>query len=447
MKQPDNPAPSAPHRASVTESENGSFGILGRVFFSLFVMLVLIVGFGSWAAFAELSGAVISHGSVIVDGRTKKIQHREGGIVAAINIKDGDRVKQGDRLIVLDDTQTKAELAIIQSQLVELRARQARLTSERNSDDEIRFPDDLISDEHGKVIAAGELRLFNDARKTRDSQKGQLAFQVVQLRKEGEGLAAQTEAKRKELSLIEKELADIRDLFDRKLTQASRLYALEREQTRLSGELGNLIAQSARAEGRIGEIRLQIINIDQTARTDAQRDFRVAEARIAELREREVAQKDQLSRMEIRAPQDGVVHELQTHTIGGVITSAEPIMLLVPERQTLKIELRIPPIEIDQIYLGQPVRLRFTAFNQRTTPEKKGRISFVSADVSHDSKSRVDFYAAMVTLDEGEEFTVGDQPILPGMPVDAFATTATRTALSYFMKPLTDNFARALREE
>lgn len=447
MKQHDNPFRPAPNRASAADDEKANFGIFGRVVFSFLVILVLVAGFGSWAAIAELSGAVIAHGSVIVDGRTKKIQHREGGIVAAINIKDGDRVKQGDRLIVLDDTQTKAELAIVQSQLIELRARQARLTAERNSDDEVSFPADLVSEDLGKTITSGEQRLFDDARKTRDSQKGQLAFQVVQLRKEGEGLTAQTEAKRKELSLIEKELADIRDLFDRKLTQASRLYALEREQTRLSGELGNLIAQSARTEGRIGEIRLQIINIDQTARTDAQRDLRVTEARIAELRERAIAQKDQLSRMEIRAPQDGVVHELQTHTIGGVITSAEPIMLLVPEHQTLKIELRIPPVEIDQIYLGQPVRLRFTAFNQRTTPEKKGRISFVSADVSHDIKSRVDFYAAMVTLDEGEKFSVGDQSILPGMPVEAFVTTATRTALSYFMKPLTDNFARALREE
>lgn len=447
MKQDNRPDTKAPNATSAAVNKPPHFGILRRIVFSFLVILVLFAGMGGWAAVAELSGAVISHGSVVVDGRAKKIQHREGGIVAAIKVKNGDRVNQGDLLIVLDSTQARAELAIVRSQLVELRMRHARLAAERGSDDEVVFPSELIADDQGKAIAAGELRLFDDARNVRDSQKEQLTFRIAQLGKEGEGTAAQIVAKKKELALIEKELADVRDLFSRKLTQATRVYALEREQTRLLGELGNLTAQIARLEGQIAEIKIQIINIDQTARAEAQREVRSVEARIAELREREIAQKDRLDRMEIRAPQKGIVHELQTHTIGGVISSAEPIMLIVPDDQLLMIELRIPPADIDQLYIGQPVRLRFTAFNQRMTPEKNGRVSFVSADVSHDSKSRIDYYSTLVALKEGEEYKVGDHPILPGMPVEAFVTTPTRTALTYFMKPLADNFERALRED
>lgn len=438
-----------PKMTEVTEPNDRlpAFGILGRVLSSLFVVFVLVAGVGGWAAIAELSGAVIAQGAVVVDGRAKRIQHREGGIVSAINVKDGDRVAQGDVLITLDSTQVKAEFTIITSQLVELRARQARLIAESRSDDEIAFPSDLIADEQARPVISGERRLFENARSTRQSQKEQLALRISQLQKEIDGVGAQRSAKGKELSLIEKELGDLRQLFERKLTSATRIYALEREQARLSGEHGNLVAQGARLEGQVSEIRLQIINIDQAAHTDAQRDLRNVEARIAELKEREAAQKDRLIRMDIRAPQNGIVHELQAHTVGGVITPAEPVMTIVPDDQMLTVEVRIPPAEIDQVHVGQPVRLRFTAFNQRTTPEKPGTVSFVSADTTRDAKTRIDYYLATVSLDRGEAFSVGQHPIVPGMPVDAFITTGSRTALSYFVKPLSDHLSRALRED
>lgn len=441
------PDTNSSRRAGPQPEEPVEFGIFGRMFFSFLVITILIGGFGTWAATAELSGAVISHGTVIVDGRAKKIQHRDGGSVASINVKEGDRVSQGETLVVLDDTQMKAELAITQSQLVELRARHARLTAERGSDDAIVFPAEIANNPDNQVILNGEKRLFEDARQTRQSQKEQLSLRISQLQMESEGVSSQRQAKKKELSLIDKELDDVRALFAQKLTPATRVYALERDQTRIAGEHGALVAQEARLRGQISEIQVQIINLDQTARTEAQREVRNTEARIAELRERDVAQRDRLAHMHVRAPQAGVVHELQVHTVGGVITPAEPIMMIVPDTKALTIEIRVSPAEIDQVHVGQPVRLRFTAFNQRTTPEKQGRISYVSADVTHDAKARVDYYAANVKLEGDDTFFVSGQPILPGMPVEAFITTGKRTALSYFLKPLTDHMSRALREE
>ncbi len=432
---------------SSESSKSLRLNIASRVILSVMVIAGLVVGVGGWAALAEISGAVISSGTVIVDGRAKKIQHRDGGIIAEIRVKDGDRVEKGAVLVVLDDTQTRSELAIIQSQLVEFGARHARLIAERNSDERVAFPDALISQSSAQAVLMGEQRLFDATRQTRESQKEQLRLRIDQLGKESEGVSAQRSAKSNELQLIEKELLDIRKLFEKNLTPASRVYALEREQTRLSGELGNLVAQGARIEGQISEIKLQILNIDQSARTDAQREARNTEARIAELREREVAQRDRLGRMEIRAPQSGIVHDLQAHTIGGVVSSAEAIMMIVPDDRLLAIQIRISPAEIDQVHVGQDVRLRFTAFNQRTTPEKTGRVSFVSADVTYDQKSRAEYYTGTVELDKGQTFYVGDRAVLPGMPVEAFITTGRRTALSYLIKPLTDHFSRAMREE
>lgn len=434
-------------RAPAGSLEPMSFGIAQRILSSFFVIGFLVIGLGGWAAIAELSGAVISHGTVIVDGRAKKVQHIEGGIVSAIHVRNGDHVRQGQVLVELDDTQTKAELGIIQSQLNELRARRARHIAERNKDAEIEFPPDLSEHEEGRSIVNGELRVMKEARETRSRQKEQLDLRISQIEKEIEGVASQRDAKKKELALIENELGAVRDLFARKLTPATRLYGLEREQTRLSGEHGSLTSQHARLEGQISEIRLQILAVDQTAISEAQRELRNADARIAELRERSIAQRDRLGRMEVRSPQVGIVHELSVHTVGGVVTPAEPIMMIVPEGKALDIEVRIQPAEIDQVHVGQPVRLRFTSFNQRTTPEKKATIRYVSADVSNDPKSRMEYYIATVALDDGEDFKVGEQQIMPGMPVEAFITTPTRTALSYFIKPFTDQVARAFREE
>jgi HlyD family secretion protein len=418
----------------------------GHILFATAAIAALVFGCGGWAATAELAGAVISQGSVVVERHVKKIQHRDGGIVAAINVKNGDRVEKGVTLIRLYDTVTLAELAVVQSQLTELMGRTARLTAERDSAQQIAFPSDFGKRVGGQSIIEGEQRLFDSGRNGRESQREQLRLRIGQLREEIVGISAQRDAKVSELRLFRKELEQVQYLFSKNLIPSARVFALQREEARISGEYGNFVAQAARVAGQISETDLQILNIDLSLKTEAQRELRSIEGRISELKEREITAKDRLARTLIRAPQSGIVHELSTHTVGGIVTAAETIMLIVPEGDALSIELRLPPISIDQVHLGQDVRLRFTSFNQRTTPEMKGRISYVSADISQDSKTRQDYYSARVELVDAHDWKIEGRQILPGMPVEAYVTTEKRTALSYLVKPIVDQFSRAFRE-
>lgn len=423
-----------------------SYGIAGRLVLAFALVAALFIGCGGWAATAQLAGAVIAQGVVVVDQHVKKIQHRDGGIVAELKVKNGQRVAMGDLLLRLDDTQTRAELGVIRSQLVELKGHLARVRAESNDEPAIAFPAALKADPAAASIMAGEARLFSDNRRTREGQIQQLEERIRQLKEEATGVGSQRSAKQRELTLIRKELEAMRVLQRQQLTPMSRIYALERDETRIDGEHGNLVAQGARISGQVSEIRVQILTIGQQARTEAQKDLRQTEGRIAELEERQIAAQDRLTRIEIRAPIDGVVHELGVFTVGGVITPAEPIMLLVPEGQTLSVELKVAPNDIDQVHIDQTARLRFTAFNQRTTPEVEGQVTFVSADISHDPKGRGDFYTANVKLADAKEMTIGGKTVLPGMPVEAHLTTGNRTALSYFTKPIVDQFAKTFRE-
>ncbi len=424
------------------------FGIRGRIVFMTFIVAMLAGGIGGWAATAELAGAVIAPGSVVVEKNVKKVQHSDGGIVAEIKVKNGDRVSAGDVLIRLDDTQIKAELSVVRGQLLELTGRHARLTAEATERDKISFSKAFLNmGPKAREIASAERRLFKAGISNVGSQKKQLKLQIGQLRDEINGLNAQLKAKGSQLRLIRKELGQIRRLFSKKLTTAGRVYALEREEERLRGEHGGLQAQLARTRGKINETEVQILNADQAAKLDARRELRSTEAKINELREREVAAADRLTRTTLYAPQGGVIHELGVHTIGGVVTAAETIMTVVPADEKLTVEARVAPVDVDQVHVGRATRLRFSAFNHRTTPEFGGRIVQVSADVSTDPKTGQQYYVSRIEVDEDAKKTLADFELIPGMPVEVFVPTGQRTALSYLIKPIEDQFARTFREE
>lgn len=423
------------------------FTIGKQVVFASAVMLMLAVGLGGWAATAALQGAVIAPGTFVVERNVKKVQHNYGGIVAAINVENGDLVEAGDVLLRLDPTQILAELGIIRSQIVELTARRARLAAERDNLADVAFPAGFVEQgADAQAAAAGERRLFAENRRTRESQKEQLRLRIAQLEEEITGLAAQRDAKQGEIAIIRRELEQVRALYDKQLTAVTRVYAMEREEQRLSGELGGLVAQIARARGQISEIRVQILAVDETARAQAQRELRLVDGKLPELAEREIAARDRLERIDIRAPQKGIVHELAVHTIGGVVTAAEQILLIVPEEDGLTIEARIAPVDVDQVSVGRPAKLRLSAFNQQTTPEIAGRVVQVSADVTVDPKTGLSYYLARLEMDDKHRRTIGDLELVPGMPVEVFISTGERTALSYLAKPLTDQMNRAFRE-
>jgi len=417
----------------------------------LAVVLVLAGGLGGWASTAKISGALIAPGQVVVDSNVKKVQHPTGGVVGELRVKDGDTVKSGDVLVRLDDTVTRASLAIVTKGLNGLYARQARLEAEQRGDSTIRFPQPLLTaaatDPEAKAVMESEKKLFEVRSSARVGQKAQLSQRIDQLKEELTGLSAQAQAKSKEIELIQKELTGVKELYDKKLVQLSRVTQLERDAARLDGDRGQLIASAAQTKGKITETELQIIQVDKDLSTDVSKDLRETNDKIGEFVERKVTAEDQLRRVDIRAPQDGMVMQSNVHTIGGVITAGDAIMLIVPQADNLSVEAKVNPQDIDQLQLGQRTLLRFSAFNQRTTPELNGIVSRVSADTQTDQRTGQSYYTMRIALPPEEVARLGDVKLIPGMPVEAFVQTGDRTMMSYLVKPLQDQLMRAFREK
>lgn len=417
-------------------------------FFGIATIAALFGTVGLWAATAPLAGAVIASGKIVVESNVRRIQHPSGGVVAEIHVKDGDRVKAGDVLVRLDETHAKASLALIEIELRRFQARRARLEAERDGRPGFALPQDLAerAAEPAMVQAiAGELSLFRSRREASDVQRSQFRERIAQSREEIRGLAAQIEAKRAQAVLIRQELEGVQKLYEQNLVALSRLTALQREASRLTGEEGSLIADTARVKGRIAEIELQILQIDQDLRREVATELRDVEGKIADLSERRIAAADQLERTELRAPQDGIIHQKTVHTIGGVISPGEQIMLIVPETDGLVVEARIEPAMIDRLRVGQGVLLRFPAFDSASTPDLRGRLSQVAADLTTEQATGNSFYTARVTLDQAELGRLGGKSLVPGMPVETFIQTGMRTALAYLSKPIEDQLARTFR--
>jgi membrane fusion protein, type I secretion system len=418
-----------------------------RIAFGLGLVAFLFVGLGAWAASSSLASAVIAPGRVVVDGDVKKVQHPTGGIVKMILVTQGDHVSAGDIVLRLDDTQTRATLGILHSQIVELTARKARLAAERDGMSDIAFPEGFVQrGEENRGIAAGEKRLFQSKRKTAEVKKAQLRERISQYNHEIEGLVKQEKAKSREGDLVGEELMRLEDMYRRELVPVTRMLSMRREAVRIEGEHGALIAQIARLRGQIYEIELKIVEIGETIMLDAQKEYRDVEARLAELNERKIAAEDVLRRVEIRAPRSGMVHELAVHTVGGVIGPGDVIMSIVPMGEARSFEVRVAPTDIDQVAINQPVIVRFPAFNQRTTPEIDGRIVRVAADVSRDKESGAVYYTARVSVPDQQLARLGKLKLVAGMPVEAYVQTGARSALSYLAKPVTDQIARAFKE-
>jgi HlyD family secretion protein len=416
---------------------------------------LLVGGVGGWAATVSFSGAVVAPGTLVVSSNLKKVQHPTGGVVGELRVRDGDRVKAGEVLARLDQTVTQANLAIVDKGLAEQFAKQARLVAEQDGATEIALPKLRQASFSGGAAQAiegfdgalaTEVKLMQVRRASREGQKAQLKERVAQLHEQIRGLQQQVEAKDREAKFLDQELVGIRELWQKKMIELGRLIPLERDASRLAGERGALVAEIAQARGRITETELQVLQVDADLRTEVGKEMADVRAKIAELVERKVAAEDQLARVEIRAPQDGVVHQLAIHTVGGVVSAGEPIMMIVPEADALEVETKVNPQDIDQVRSGQRAVLRFPAFNQRTTPEVDGTVSYVAADLTTDQKSGASFYTARVAIPADAMQRLGGAKLVPGMPVESFVQTTDRTVISYLTKPLMDQVNRAFRE-
>jgi HlyD family secretion protein len=442
-------SPAQPPGAQGSGAPSATRRSLANHVLAIALIAVFLAGsIGVLGAMTDLAGAVIAAGSLVVESNVKKVQHPTGGVIGELLVEDGSRVRAGDLLVRLDPTEAQANLSAVSKALWELTARRARLEAEREGAEAVTFPPDLMAESDPEIarIITGERKLFELRREAQNGQKAQLRERISQLKEEAGGLAEQAAAKKKEIELVHKELGGVRELFDKNLVPISRLTALERDAARLEGERGLLTAQGAQTKGKISEIELQIIQIDQNMRSDVAKELGDIRAKTSELTEKRITAAEQLKRIDIRSPQDGVVQQLVVHAKGGVIAPAEQIMLIVPQADALVVEVKVTPQDIDKVSVDQPAQLRFTSFNQRSTPELNGKVIRIGADTVKDDKSGTSYYLLRLTLDAGEIDRLDGHRLVPGMPVEAFIKTKDRTMLSYFLKPLTDQSRRAFRE-
>jgi HlyD family secretion protein len=406
--------------------------------------LLTLGGLGSYAAVATISGAVIAPGSLIVESRTKKVQHAEGGIVGEILVDDGSVVKAGDVLIRLDETKTKAQLAIVVKQMSQLTAKRARLVAERDQAAEPVFPKPTTADEEDAIKT--ERALFETRRQFLAAKKKQLGHRLEETRKQIEGYESEINGIDEQHRVATLELGNLRGLYEKKIVAITRVLELEREVAGLLGRRGQRVAEIAKAREQIADTEISLLQADTEFRKEVLTEIEAIDAQLATLAEKRTTAEDKLSRIEIKAPQNGVVHELAVHTVGGVVKPVETIMLIVPKQDRLVVEARAETKDVDQLSIGQNAMVRFSNFNTRTTPELVGRVSRVSADVAVDPETKKAYYAVRVEIADEELKKLGDVRLVPGMQVTAFITTSDRTVLSYLTKPIADSFAHALRE-
>jgi len=410
---------------------------------------LLLGGFILWAAMSQIGGAVIAQGRIEVEQNRQVVQHPDGGVVERINVREGDIVEAGDLLISLDPSNLTSELAVVEGQLFEVLARRARLEAERDGVSTLVF-DPLLAESTNPIameLMVGQQRLFEARLASALSEKEQLEKQKEQIAEQIVGFRAQGDAVNSQLGFIQQELADQQTLLDRGLAQSNRVLALQREMASLTGQTGELTSAVASSQSRMTELDIAILRIDTNRREEAISTLRDLQFREIELAERRRQITYQLERLEIRAPVSGIVYDLRVFGVQSVIRPAEPVLFIVPQDRPLVITAQVEPRNIDEVARGQEVRVRFTAFNQRTTPELLGRVEQISADAFTDETSRISYYRAQVVLLDGETSRLPPGlGLMPGMPVDVFFTTADRSPAEYLLKPINDYFARTFRE-
>ena len=411
----------------------------------LVALVVLVGGFGSWAVRAQIAGAVIVSGLIEVDQNRQIVQHPNGGVVAEIRVQEGDEVRQGDVLLRLDAQDLRAELSVVEGLLYETLAQRARLEAERDNAVYLTF--DALLEHTGADLRAGQIELFDARRDSAARRVEQLQNRNDQITAQVQGIWAQQVALETQIGLIDEELATQRALRERGLAQGSTILNLQREKARLGGQLGELAASAGGANERAAEIEIAILSLQSTRREDAIAQLRDLQSRELELRERKGGLVRQLERLDIRAPISGVVYGLSVFGNRSVVRPADPLLVIVPQDRPLVIATQVAPTDIDALTLGQEVRVRISALDQRTTPELLGTIAVLSADAFSDDITGRSYYRAEIRLGAGEIARLPQgAALIPGMPVEAYIRTTDRTPINYLMQPMMDYIARMFRD-
>jgi HlyD family secretion protein len=415
------------------------------------IALTLIGGFGGWAAATSLEGAVIAPATVVVESHKKRVQHDSGGIIAAINVRNGDAVARGDVLLRLDGTQIATEIAALEKRLFNYEARRRRLLAENAEKATIELPPELHekieADSASKEIVEVQQSLLSSRLSVRDGERRQLHERVSQLQSQLKGLQTLRDSISTELELFEDEIQSVDGLKSKQLVSAPRYNTLRRADAEKRGAFGQTIADIARTESQISETNLQILKHEMDLRGDILKELETIESEAGPLKEQLRAAQDRQARLNIVASDNGIIHELAIHTLGGVVRPGETLAMIVPSEGRHVLDAKVQAIDRDQIYLGMTARVRFSAFNQRTTPELVGHVETIGSDQATDDKSASPYYVVRVALDDTELSRLGTLVVTPGMPAEIMMTSAPRTVLSYLLKPVSDQFERAFREE
>ena len=436
-------------RAAGTNMPDVPDGIRANLILGFAVMSLLIIGGGLWLGLTKVAGAVIAPATVVVESNIKKVQHQTGGTIGGIFAQDGDHVRAGDVLVRLDDTLTRANLQIINGDLDRATVRLARLEAERQGLPEMMLPAAIQAEMGDPDLAAlvkGEQALFESRAAALTGQKAQLQSRSEQLQNQIEGLKAQKAATDDSVVLLDRDRADVEALYSKKLVSKERLSNVRLEATRAHGEAGRLAAAVAEAEARVSETKLQILQLDEQKRSDVTSELRETEAKLTELNERRVVARDELTKTTIRAPQSGTIQESSVHTIGGVVGAGEVLMMIVPDADDLVVDALIPPSRIDDVRPGQPVSIRFPAFDAGTTPACQGTVRLVSADLIKDPQHQLPYFSARISVENKADCLTGAKILKPGMPAEVHIRTDEHSIWSYLLKPLTDQMSRAFRQ-
>jgi HlyD family secretion protein/epimerase transport system membrane fusion protein len=411
----------------------------------LTIVILLFGALGSWSAFAMLSSAVLAPGVVTVQSKRKTVQHLEGGIVEEILVRDGDRVEQGELVLRMDRTAAQANAALLSRRIDLLRVREARLSAEREGRESIDFPKDLESPDSAEIIN-GEAAVFSSRQLSLKGKVDIMRQRLAQFDQQISGLDAQRAANELQTQLIGEELDGLWPLLKKGYTIKSRLLELERRQAELRGEWGQYIADMTNAKNSIGETRLQMIQIKNDFLELVTAELQDVQAELDDLRERHTAAKDALRRLDVPAPQSGIVVGLGVHTKGAVLSPGQQIMDIVPEGDQLVVEAQLAPQDVDKVSAGLDAVMRLTAFDLETTPELNAMVATVSADRLLDEASGLSYYLVTLNIPEDELAKLKNVDLKPGMPAEVAIKTGERTALSYLVKPLTDGVARAFKD-
>jgi HlyD family secretion protein len=434
----------------VTRSEFRHWGLGRHLGLGFAAVAVLVLALGGWAAFTQIAGAVVASGQVVVEGNRQVVQHPTGGVISEILVRDGDTVEEGEVVLRLEGDALRTELAIVEGQFFEFLARKDRLSAERDGFDAIVFDPELRARAEtdpgmAALIASQELQFATRAHALAEETR-QLGERKAQIVRQIEGLDSQLVATRTQAELIAREVSAQETLFAQGLTEQTRLLSPQREAARLQGVGGQVEAAIAESRGRIAEIEIEILRLTTELREEAITELRDVEYRVIELRARRERLREDIARLDLRAPAGGVVYGSTFDTLRAVVRPAEPILYIVPRDADLIVRARVETINVDEVHVGQVATLRFSAFDMRTTPEVQGTVDFVSADAVVDERTGMAFYDVDVRIDRDGRAALGDRTPLPGMPVEVFIRTGDRTPLSYLTEPLTGYFNRAFRE-